>query len=209
MATGGGRRPGSASLVYGRRGIQVITRSPGGWLAEGTVGREGLFALGPGVPVVASVGAAIGTHRIGWCRCVQRGLDPLVMLGVLQEVFRGNPVPGRERVASQAVVTIRNLASRSPHLDARAAVAFERLVWTAAASSLGPTAMAAGTSGRFRSVVHVGSCYSCWVLRMSLLAWSVREARAFGKTRVDRKYAGPFNSNSASTDTRTNCAYYT
>ena len=182
----------------------MITRAPGGWLAEGTFGREGLFALRPGVPVVAPVGAAIGTHWVGWGRRVQRGLDPLVMLGVLQEVFRGDAVPGRERVASQAVVTIRNLAGRSPYLDARAAITFERLVWTAATSSLRPTAMAAGTSGRFRSVVHVGSCYSCWVLRMSLLAWSVREAHAFGKTRVDRKYAGPFNSNSASTDTRTN-----
>ena len=72
----------------------MIVRAAGGWLAEGTVGREGLFALGPGVPVVAPVGAAIGTHRVGRGRRVQRGLDPLVMLGVLQEVFRGNAVPG-------------------------------------------------------------------------------------------------------------------
>ena len=151
---------------YGRRGVRAFTRSPGDRLAEGAVGREGLFALGPGVPVVAPVGAAVGTHWIGRGRRVQCGLDPLVMLGVLQEVLCGNAVPGRERVASQPVVTIRNLAGRSPYLDARAAIAFERLVWTAAASSLRPTAMAAGTSGRFRSVVHVGSCYSCWVSRM-------------------------------------------
>ena len=157
---------GANGAGYGRRSVRVITRSSGGRSAEGAVGREGLFALGPGVPVVAPVGAAIGTHWIGRGRRVQCGLDPLVMLGVLQKVFRGNAVPGRERVASQPVVTIRNLAGRSPYLDARAAITFERLVWTAAASSLRPTAMAAGTSGRFRSVVHVGSCYSCWVLRM-------------------------------------------
>ena len=165
MAKGPGLRPGSGSRLRTRR-RPVVRRSSGDRLAEGAVGREGLFVLRPGVPVVAPVGAAIGTRWIGRGRRVQCGLDPLVMLGVLQEVFRGNAIPGRERVASQPVVTIRNLAGRSPYLDARAAIAFERLVWTAAASSLRPTAMAAGTSGRFRSVVHVGSCYSCWVSRM-------------------------------------------
>ena len=167
---GHGQWPWTPSRVhgtgYGRRGVRVVTRSLGDRSAEGAFGREGLFVLGPGVPVVAPVGTAIGTHWIGRGRGVQCGLNPLVMLGVLQEVFSGNAVPGRERVASQPVVTIRNLAGRSPYLDARAAIAFERLVWTAAASSLRPTAMAAGTSGRFRSVVHVGSCYSCWVSRM-------------------------------------------
>ena len=117
---------GPVAELPGRR----VGRRPSARSAERAVDRKRLVAVRPRFPFVPPVGATVGPRLVGWGWGVQRGLDALVVLGVLQEVLRGNAVSGGKGIAGQPVIALRDLAGGSPNLDAGATIAFEGLVWT-------------------------------------------------------------------------------
>ncbi len=95
--------------------------------------RRGLFAVYP-VPVRSGLGSVccdIGRRDRAWCWLritVAAGVaDPKIVLGVLVEIFGGNPVPGGRRFPCQGDIPFEDLLGGATDPDI-GAVAIKRLI---------------------------------------------------------------------------------